>query len=285
MNPFLAMVLAATLWSTGGLFIKVLSLDPVSLAGWRSAVAAVALFGFARVHGVRVRLPREGLSWVAAVLYAAILMLFVGAARNTTAANAIFLQYTAPIYVLLLEPWLLKTRFRFADLGFVAIALFGMSLFFLDGLGGGQLLGNVLALGSGLCYALFTLATRSRRHDEHARWQSITVGNALLAVAALGWFLVTPASMTLPASGEEWASIVFLGVFQIGLAYALFAYAIARLSALETILLGMLEPVLNPVWVFLGTGERPGAMALVGAALIIASIALRTRLESSPAAS
>jgi len=274
--PLLAMVCAALLWSTAGLFIKIMSLDPVSLAGWRSAVAVVALMAFARQRGVRPGVPRDVQAWIAVFSYAGIMFLFVCATRLTTAANAIFLQYTAPIYVLMLEPLLLKTRFRIQDAGYVGLALAGMSLFFVGRLDAGDQLGNALALGSGICFALFALLLRAKHDDDAGRWQSIIYGNGLLALAVALYFALSPATATWPHTPLEAGALLFLGTVQIGVAYVLFTFAIGRLSALEATLIGMLEPVLNPVWVYLGTGERPSAWALIGATLIITAIATRT---------
>jgi DME family drug/metabolite transporter len=212
-------------------------------------------------------------------VYAFVMLLFVCANNLTTAANAIFLQYTAPIYVLVLEPLFLGTEFRRRDLGFVALALVGMALFFVGHIEAGDMNGNFLALGSGVCLALLFLVARSQREDEDGRWQAVTGGNILLCVMVGLYFLIAPDGLELPGTSGETAAILFLGVVQIGVSYALFAYAISGISALEATLLGMLEPLLNPVWVFLGTGERPSPWALVGAGLIIASIAARAVLE------
>lgn len=278
MWAILAMAAAAVLWSTGGLAIKVISLDALSLAAWRSGIAAIALFVFATARGHRLGVPRTPLAWLAAGSYAFILVLFVAATKLTTAANAIFLQYTAPAYVLLLEPLVLKTRFRARDLGFVALALGGMALFFVGRLDAGDGLGNAMALGSGLFFAIFALALRFRHDDAAARWQAVTYGNVLLVVGVAVYTAVSKAPFAWPATTAETAGVVYLGVIQIGLSYALFAYAISKLSALESTLIGMIEPVLNPVWVFLGTGERPSQWALVGAALIIGSVAARAAI-------
>lgn len=282
MRYVIAMVGAAVLWSTSGLFIKITTINALSFTAWRSAIAAVTLFLLARALGIRIGVPRTPLAWFSVCAYALILLLFVLGTSRTTAANAIFLQYTAPVYVLLLEPLALKTRFKARDVGFVALALVGMGTFFIgrDDAAAGAMTGNALALASGVFFAGFAVALRARHGDQSARWEAVSWGNLVLFLALAIYFLIVPGSAELPpTAGEAWG-IVFCGVVQIGLAYALFAIAISRLSALESLLLGMLEPLLNPVWVFLVVGERPTAWALAGAALIIASIVARGWLET-----
>jgi drug/metabolite transporter (DMT)-like permease len=279
MKAVLAMVAAAVLWSTGGLLIKVVTLDGLALATWRSAVAAVTLVALARARGVRVRVPRDVLSWLAVVAYALVMLLFVSATKKTTAANAIFLQYTAPIYVLLLEPLFLGTRLLARDVAFVGLALLGMCLFFVGKMGAGEGVGNALALGSGISLAVFFLLARAKREDEAGRWQAVIFGNLVLSVAVAPYLLLVSGSAALPWSAGDIGGVLFLGVVQIGISYALFGYAISKISALEATLLGMLEPILNPVWVYLGTGERPSPWAFAGAALIVTSVMTRAWLE------
>lgn len=273
------MILASILWSTSGLLIKVISMDAVSLAGWRSAIAGLTLLLIARAGRIATGFPRDRLSWVAAVIYALILLLFVAATKITAAANVIFLQYTAPIYVLLLEPVFLKTRLRFRDCAFVALALLGMSLFFVGKVEVGNWRGNVMALGSGLAFALFSLISRSRHGDDRARWQAVVWGNFVLFAAMWLFFLGEPQRMSWPVTAADAAGLLFLGVVQIGFAYALFTYAISQISALETMLLAMLEPILNPLWVYFGTGEVPSPRAIWGGVLILGTVAARTWLE------
>ena len=281
----LAMLVAALFWSTSGLLIKVISLDALSLAGWRSGIAGITLLVIARAVGIRVGIPYDLRSWLAAVCYALILLLFVAATKMTTAANAIFLQYTAPVYVLVLEPAFLGTRFRWRDAGFVALAMAGMSLFFLGRIGAGDWRGNIAALASGVAFGLFALLTRAAQQNSRGRWEGVVWGNFLLLAGMIAFFLAGsaffsgPTSVPLPRSGSEVAGVLFLGIVQIGCAYALFMYSILRLPALETMLFAMLEPVLNPVWVYLGTGEAPSRWALLGGALIIGSVTTRTWLE------
>lgn len=283
MKSVLAMLAAAILWSTGGLFIKIIALDAMSLSTWRSLVAAVTMVILAELRGHRMRIPRTPMAWLAACLYAATLLSFVFATKMTTAANAIFLQYTAPIYVLLLEPFLLKTRFRPRDIVYVGIALGGMALFFVGKLEAGGMAGNLMALASGVFFAGLMITMRLQHGDDQARWQAVTFGNLVLAVGVGIYLALTPATLAFPSSAGELAGVLYLGVVQIGIAYALFAFAIARLGALESTLIGMIEPVLNPVWVFLGTGEKPAAWAFLGAALIVGAVVARSVIEKPPA--
>lgn len=273
------MLLTALLWSTSGLLIKVIAIDAVPLAGWRSGIAALTLWIIARVLGIRVGVPTDALSWLAVVCYALILFLFVAATKMTAAANVIFLQYTAPVYVLILEPLFLGTRFRLRDVLFVGLALAGMSLFFLGRMEAGDWRGNTMALASGMAFGLFALMVRFRHDNDAARWQAVVWGNLVLFGVTPFLLLIRPTSSMLPASFPEVMGVVFLGVVQIGLAYALFSYAIAYLSALEATLIAMLEPVLNPLWVYLGTGEAPSQWAILGGALIVGAVTARTWLE------
>ncbi|MBI4455773.1 MAG: DMT family transporter [Acidobacteria bacterium] len=279
-RPIVAMILTALLWSTSGWLIKVISMDAVSMAGWRSGIAGLTLLLIARACKIPVGLPRDGLCWLAAVFYAVILFLFVAATKVTAAANVIFLQYTAPIYVLLLEPIFLKTRFRFRDAGFVGLAVVGMSLFFLGRIEVGDWRGNAMALGSGMAFGAFALIARSQHENDRARWQAVILGNFVLFAAMLLFFLCSPARMSWPGGKLQTAGLLFLGLFQIGCAYALFTYAISKISALETMLLAMLEPILNPVWVYLGTREIPSPWAFWGGALILGAVVGRTWLEA-----
>lgn len=282
MRFVLAMVAAAVLWSTGGLFIKIISLDAMSLATWRSVVAAVTLFVIAGLRGKRTRFPRTRLAWLATLLYAATLLSFVFATKMTTAANAIFLQYTAPIYVLILEPFLMKTRFRPREIVYVAIALGGMALFFVGKLDAGGMAGNLQALASGVFFAGLMITMRLQHGDDEARWQAVTFGNLVLAAGVAVYLLMTPGTLAYPSGSSEIGGVLYLGIVQIGIAYALFAFAIARLGALESTLMGMIEPVLNPVWVFLGTGEQPAAWAFLGATLIVGAVVARSVIEKPP---
>ncbi|MBI4913399.1 MAG: EamA family transporter [Acidobacteria bacterium] len=261
---------AALLWSSSGLFIKVLSLGPLAIAGFRSAVAAAAMVLALRLLGRPVRLRPDLLGAGAAAAYAGLLVAFVGATKLTTAANAIFLQFSAPIYLVLLEPLVLKTPVRARDLAAVGFSLGGMALFFLGRLERGHLGGNLLGILSGLFLATFTLLLKVKREREPGSDPvgAIILGNILVALLCLPTGLQGP----MPGAREAFL-LLYLGVFQIAVAYLLFNAGMRHLSATAALVVGTLEAVLNPVWVYLGTGEKPGGWALLGGIVVLLSVA------------
>ena len=271
----LLVALAALLWSSSGLFIKVLPLGALQIACVRSIVAALTIAIVVRLRGGRPFPKPDPLSLACAASYAGVLILFVSATKLTTAANAIFLQFSAPIYLVFLEPRMTGRVLRARDLVAVGLCLAAMGLFFVGRLGLGSLMGNLMGVASGLCLALFSLTLklqRNRRPDVDPI-SAILLGNLLVAL------LCAPLALpgfhpTLPQAGI----LLYLGVFQIGLAYLLFNAGMRHLSATAAVVTGTLEAVLNPVWVFLGMGERPSAWALLGGLLILGTIGWYTLL-------
>jgi drug/metabolite transporter (DMT)-like permease len=212
------------------------------------------------------------------VSYAGVLILFVSATKLTTAANAIFLQFSAPIYLVFLEPRVTGRALRGRDLVAVGLCLGAMALFFVGRLGLGSLAGNLLGVASGLCLALFSLTLKLQRERRPGvdPISAILLGNLLVAL------LCAPLALpnfrpTLPQAGI----LLYLGVFQIGLAYLLFNAGMRHLSATAAVVTGTLEAVLNPIWVFLGVGERPSAWALLGGLLILGTIGWYTLFPRS----
>src|ERR1700755_1339340 len=191
--PVFFVFAAALLWSTGGLFIKATPLGALELSFGRSLLAAITVAVLTRREGFRLNF----VTFVGAVLYAALLVLFVIANKLTTAANAIFLQYTAPVYVLILEPLVFKERFRVADLLVVAACVAGMSLFFIGKLQPDDVAGNLMALASGLCFALFLLLLRHQRGGESNRASPVIYGNIILCIVTLPAFANAAHTMTL----------------------------------------------------------------------------------------
>lgn len=260
----LLLIAASVLWSFGGVLIKSIDWNPMAIAGTRSALAAMVLaawFGWPRAGFSRVQ-------WAAACAYASTVIAFVFAVRWTTAANAIFLQYTAPIYVAALSHRVLGERPLRSDFAIIAIALAGIALFFLDDLTLTGMRGIGVGLFSGACFAVMILLLRKQR--ESSPGTAILLGNLIAAVVASPWMMSGPFP-----SAVGWAALTALGVFQLGLSYVLYTVAIKRITAMEAALLPLLEPILTPLWVMLLVGERPGAWALVGATLVLGAVLLR----------
>jgi drug/metabolite transporter (DMT)-like permease len=274
--PILLILAAAVLWSTGGLFVKATQLDAFELSLGRSLLAAVTVAYLTRREGFRL----TGLTVITAFLYAGLLLFFVVATKLTTAANAIFLQYTAPVYVLLLEPVMFKEKFRRSDIFVVVACLCGMSLFFVGQLRPQDVQGNLTALASGLCFAFFMLLMRHPRARHVNRASSVIYGNLLLALLVLPVIFARAGSLEAVAArvadltARDLMIVLFLGVVQIGVGYTLFTRGIERgVRSLDVGIVGYIEPVLNPVWVYLFIGERPSRWALVGGAIIITAVA------------
>jgi drug/metabolite transporter (DMT)-like permease len=263
----IAIVAAAILWSTGGLFIKLLPQDAFTILFYRSSLAA---FLFGLLYRSKV-LNMNRLAWFNSFVYCALLVCFVVSTKLTTAANSIFLQYTAPVYVLLAEPILFKIKMQRINVLTIALCLLGMSILLSGDLSVGNWTGNGIALFSGILLAALILGQRYNAPEYQVR--SIFWGNIFVALAGFPAF----AKSGIPLPSEA-AMLFFLGVFQIGLGYLLFTYGLLRVLAIESALLAMLEPILNPVWVFIGYGEKPTSAAIVGGLLIIAALTGRILL-------
>jgi drug/metabolite transporter (DMT)-like permease len=254
----------ALLWSTGGFLIKWVDWNPMAISGARSAIGALFLLAFFRPR--RFRLNRYVIG--GAVAYAVCVTCFVAANKMTTAANAILLQYTAPLHVALFGYWFLGERPRRLDWMALAAAMFGMVLFFLDDLSLGGFQGNLMALVSGVGFAWMALFLRKQKDADPV--QSVILGNILAAAIAL------PFMFQSAPSAQGWVGLVLLGLFQFGLGYGLFTLAIRHVTALEAMIIPILEPILNPVWVLLLLGEKPGLPAIIGGAIILSAITLRS---------
>ena len=273
-SPLLLVLGAAILWSTGGLFIKATHLSAIELSFGRSLLAAITIAIFTRREGFGL----NRISALTSILYAALLLLFVLATKLTTAANAIFLQYTAPVYVLILEPLFYKEKFRARDFITVAACMAGMSLFFVGNLRPQDINGNLLALASGVCFALFFLLLRHSKARNVNRASSAIYGNLIVVLICGPAFF---GAMQRGIDAGDYLRIAYLGVIQIGFAYLLFTLAMARgVRSLDASIIGYIEPVLNPIWVFLFIGERPSTWAILGGGIIITSVIAHMLIET-----
>ncbi|MDI6916098.1 MAG: DMT family transporter [Desulfitobacteriaceae bacterium] len=269
-KAILFLLITAILWSLGGLLIKSINANPLAIAGVRSAIAAAVMLlalGKPKINGSVAQMG-------AALTYTATVTLFVAATKYTTAANAILLQYTAPIYVAFLGAWLLKEKTKLSDWVTIFIVIVGMALFFLDRLSAKGVLGNALGMASGVSFAFLNIFMRMQK--DGSPWESVFLGNILTAVIGLPFLFQSWPN----ASG--WLSLSILGTVQLGLSYILFSRAIKHATALEAILILVLEPILNPVWVFLFLGEAPGPWAFVGGGIVLVAITLRSILAALP---
>ena len=276
----LRVLAAAALFSSGGALIKAIQLGGWQVASFRSVVAAAALFLLLRA--VRRRPPLRVLG--IGLAYASTMITFVLANKMTTSASAIFLQSTAPLYVLLLSPWLLHERIRARDMGFMAALAFGLGLFFVgfdpvSATAPNPRLGNVLALASGVTWALTIMGLRHLgRGGESWGPASAFWGNVFAALACLPMALSSlPAG---PVRLTDWLLVAVLGVFQIALAYVFLLRGIEKVGAFEASLLLLLEPVLNPVWAWLVHGERPGSWSMAGGAVILLSTVIKSWVDA-----
>lgn len=277
----LELLVAAALFSTGGAAIKACALSGWHVAGLRSLFAVLAFLVF--VRSARAW-PSRG-EWLVGLAYATTLTLFVLANKQTTAANTIFLQSTAPLYILLASPFLLHERIRGHDLVFLLVMAGGLALFFVDESKSSAsaprpFLGNVLALASGVAWAATVMGLRSlgkRTSGGRARGGL----GAVVAGNALTFLVCAPMMGTFPsASAGDWAILVYLGVFQIALAYLFVTAALAALPAFEASVILLVEPVLNPLWAWILHDERPGTWALAGGAILILATTAKTVFDA-----
>lgn len=252
---------AALLWSLGGVLIKLVDWHPMAIAGVRSALAVPAFLLYLRRKPVF-----DWSRWQVAgsLAYAGTVIFLVLATKLTTAANAILLQYTAPIYVALLAPRLLGEATPARDWLFIALALGGMSLFFLDRLTPLGLWGNLCGLLSGICFAFLIMSLRAQK--DASPFETVILGNLLAAVICLPFMFGSMPSL------QGWLILAFLGAVQLALAYYLYALGIKKVSALGAIIITTIEPIMNPLWVVVGVGETPGPWSILGGLLVLAAV-------------
>jgi drug/metabolite transporter (DMT)-like permease len=257
------LVVTAILWSLSGVLVKSTEWNPLAISGVRSAFAIPVMLLFTG----RPQVTFSGGQIGAAIAYSGTMIFFVLATRMTSAANAIFLQYTAPIYVAAVSHWWLKERGLRSDWLTIPVALGGITLFFLDRLSVSGFWGNIFGLLSGIAFAATAIFLRTERAASPAT--ALLMGNILTVL------ITAPVIVSAPFPWPELPKLLFLGTVQLGLSYGLYSVAIKRVTALEATLLPLLEPVLNPVWVALAVGEIPGPWALIGGSIVLLAVLFR----------
>ena len=265
-KAMLLMVITAAMWSLGGIFIKLISWSPFLIAGIRSGISGSIMAMYMAATHTRFKLNKY--SVLAGVGLAFSATLFTIANKLTTAANAIVLQYTAPIFILIISALFFKQKMQKQDVLVVCITMGGMVLFFLDQLSPGNMLGNVFGILAGIFLAQMFVMVGRGGDDDATRMSGIMIAHVLTLL--IGLPIGIP--QTTEIAAIEIVYVIILGVFQLGIPYVLYGIASRDCPPLACSLIGMLEPLLNPVWVAIFIGEVPGPFALVGAVIIIATV-------------
>lgn len=265
----LYMMLTALLWSTGGILIKLVDWHPMAIAGIRSGIAAVTVLPIVPFNKSLISKRRL----IGALFYSLTLILFVSANKLTTSANAIFLQFTAPIWVVLFSKLFINIKIRRSDTITIVVIFMGMALFFLDNLNSGKLLGNILGLMSGITFAGMTIALKQQAKESPI--STVFIGNFMNFLICIPFYFIS-----MPSS-KSILGLILLGVFQVGFSYILYTKAIDHLTVIEATLIPIIEPLLNPIWVIIFVGEIPKAKAIIGGIIVILSMIIRGVYQSS----
>jgi drug/metabolite transporter (DMT)-like permease len=267
----LCLIIASILWSTGGLLIKWVDWNPIAIAGIRSGISSLVMIGFWFVLTKKLPKRPDKFVFFGALNYMILVMLFVSANKLTTSANAILLQFTAPIWAMIIGAIFFKEKFDKKDILTVVVVFGGMILFFIGDIDGGGLLGNILAVISGISMALMIISLK--KVTNHKPLEVVIWGNIFTFIVAMPFYsgiVLTSANIT---------GILLLGVFQLGISYIFFTKGIENVTVLEGILIPVIEPLLNPIWVFMGTGEKPSQYALIGGVIVLAAVLYHSTSE------
>ena len=262
----LEMLLCAALWSIAGIFIKLIPWNGFAVASMRSLVAGLTIAIYMLITKKRFVLSRRTL--LAGLLSASVYTCFVCSNKLATAANAIVLQFTSPVFIVVFSALIFKTRIKKADMLVVLFTLAGIALCFIDQLQGGYLLGNCVAILAGMFMAGMFMAVGELEGEE--RFSGILLGQGFTFGIGLPWVIATRPEFTAAAVG----CVLVLGVFQLGISYILYIKATKYCPPLACCLLGAVEPLLNPVWVMIFDGETPGPLALIGGIVVVGSVTL-----------
>ena len=258
------MLTCAALWSIAGIFMKLIPWNGFAVAGMRSLIAGITIALYMILKHYRFVFNRQ--TFVSGVFAGLTYTCFTVANKLTTAANAIVLQFTSPVFIVVFSALFLKTRIRKADLTVVLLTLAGIALFFFDQLKPGYVAGNFVAIGAGMFMAGMYMTIGEMQGQE--RFSAIVIAQFLTLLIGLPFILTTHPTF----NGTTVSCILILGVFQLGISYILYVKASRYCPPLACCLLGAVEPLLNPVWVMIFDGEKPGPFALVGGLIVIVAI-------------
>jgi drug/metabolite transporter (DMT)-like permease len=271
----IGLVLSVFIGSTSGVLIKLSNWDAMALNSARSLVAAVVVWAYLRHPNFTWSRAQVG----GGIFFALQTITFVQATKWTTAANAVFLQFASPIWVALFSIWLLGERPSRRDWVTIAAVGFGMLLFFGGEVTQTGMWGNIIAIFSGICTALALIAMRAQKDGSPT--ETILLGNLIAGFVGLPFILLGD----LPVNPREIGIILYFGIFQLGLTFIIVSLAIKELSAVETILIQTLAPILLSLWVFLIIGEKPSPSAMAGAAVLLTAVTINavSSARSKPA--
>ncbi len=253
---------ASVCFSLGGLFIKLIPWQALAINGARNLIGAAVIGAYLLLTRHRLVFSRQAFIGAAAMI--GVTTLFAISNKLTTAANAIVLQFTAPVFVILLMAALYHEKPRRADLITCALVLLGVILFFVDGIQAGNLPGNIAAVLSGVCYAGVFMMNTGDRADA--------LSSCFLGQAAAGILFTPLCFMETDFSPSTIGAVLALGAVQVGGAYILFSLGIQRTPPVTASLITGLEPIMNPLWVALFYGERVSPLSIIGSVIVVGSI-------------
>lgn len=263
-KAILQMVICSVLWSIAGIFIKLINCNAVVIAGLRGLIAAAVIFVFMHISKEKFVFTKK--TALGALMGGISFLCFVAANKLTTAANAIVLQFTLPVFILVFSALFFRKKIRRADIVVVALTFLGIALFFFDSIGGGKTLGNILAVIAGAGLALMFIITGEQTESE--RMSCLACAHLMTAAVSIPFLFFTQNTF----DAKSIICILILGIFQLGIPYILFGLAVGACPPLACSLISALEPLLNPVWVLIFDGEKPGIFALIGGIIVITSV-------------
>ncbi len=259
--------LTSLFWSSSGVLIKLIIWNPIAIAGIRSGIASIFMLPFLEYKKFKINF----LNILTALSFSLTVIFFVSATKLTTAANAIILQYTAPFYTAIFSGIILKERIKASDILFTLITITGIFLFFIDKYSTNQFTGNIIALFSGITFGWFYLLMRKQKDSSPIN--SAFLGNVTTLLFSIPFITIGT------LNNKDILLLLVLGVFQMGVPMVFYSIGIKYITALDAILISTLEPILNPVWVFIVIGEKPGKWAFIGGFIVISSIIISQLLK------